>query len=141
MKKIYFGVYYIANEGADPVLCEVDGGICYEAYTDIADANSSASEANDSAIAHGWHGRYDVRIIPAGVRVWDRDSDCESIASGDGRMKTKSTPFRAVPVGGFFYVDMLGWLVKTSTRHGRLGYKGRIDLYVFPMSYVVMVLI
>lgn len=77
--KPYFGVYYIKGDSA-PVLCEVDGGVCYEAHASEIAAQASANAGNLINASHADMGRYVVQPIPAGVRVHDRESDSESVS-------------------------------------------------------------
>jgi hypothetical protein len=74
----YYAVYFIAE--GEPQLCEVDGGICYEAYRTLAEAEKSAAWSNNMYREHFPNGGYEARPLPANVRVWDRDTDQEAIS-------------------------------------------------------------
>lgn len=68
MKNYFYGVYWIKPDG-EAVLCEVDGGTCYEAYRSKARAEKSAKRGMESFKRFGT--QYAARRIPAGVQVWD----------------------------------------------------------------------
>lgn len=70
----YFGVYY-ASEGQEPQLCEVDGGVCFEAHRTEAGAQKSVEQTE--AI---YRGNYIVLPIPAGTLVCDRETETKVIA-------------------------------------------------------------
>jgi hypothetical protein len=64
----YFGVYYVAQEGSNPRLCEVDGGVCYEAYPTHELAQGAIDEMK-------WKENYIVLPIPQGVKVYDHATE------------------------------------------------------------------
>ncbi|MCU1787728.1 hypothetical protein CUU54_02505 [Pectobacterium polaris] len=68
MKNYFYGVYWVELDG-EAVLCEVDGGTCYEAYRSKARAEKSAKRSTEAFSAHG--AQYVARRIPAGVLIWD----------------------------------------------------------------------
>lgn len=71
----YFGIWYtgsprIVDHIDNAAWCEMDGGICYEAFTSFADA---AAAAADTLTDH--QERYVVRAMPAGIKVWNRETE------------------------------------------------------------------
>ena len=72
MNRKYFGLYYI--KGETPELCEVDGGVCYEAHR-----NEKKAQAR-IALCHLNPADYDVRAIPAGIKVFDCKSNKVAIS-------------------------------------------------------------
>jgi len=79
MKK-YFGIYYRAKPNADLVLCEVDGGVCYEAYANESAACALVGITNREAINNGWLSRYEVHPIPSNTLVFDSETGSEAFA-------------------------------------------------------------
>jgi hypothetical protein len=86
--RAYFGVYYV-DENGHATLCEVDGGICYEAYATEREAHASVAQGINQIADWNAHRRsyepfdrstYEVRQIPEGTRVWDRYADRADIA-------------------------------------------------------------
>jgi hypothetical protein len=84
----YWGVYHVNGNG-EATLCEIDGGICYEAYRSKRSAEQSARRSNYHMTlwneGRAYYQDYDeshfeVRPIPAGVRVWDKYSDTEGVS-------------------------------------------------------------
>lgn len=73
--KPFFGVFWSETLESTPVLCEVDGGVCYEAYATKAKAEEQAIKA----AAFG-EGIYTSAPIAAGTRVFDYDTDQETVA-------------------------------------------------------------
>jgi hypothetical protein len=63
---LFFGLYYV-NEAGERELCEVDGGVCYEAHRDRDDAEMML--AADKTLSAS--GSYEVHPIPGGQRVAD----------------------------------------------------------------------
>lgn len=72
----FFGVYWV-NDAGNHVLCEVDGGTCYDAHRDFNKALQSAGIANQMFKTD----RYIVKAIPAGVKVFDSETECAIITS------------------------------------------------------------
>lgn len=85
----FYGVYFVDLTTGESGLCEVDGGICYEAYRKEEIAQDRAASNNKSAQWHADHynralnSRYEVRVIPDGVRVWDDKDQCEYVTGAD----------------------------------------------------------
>lgn len=72
----FFGVYWVDDAGKH-LLCEVDGGTCYEAYRDFDKALQSAGYGNRVCKTD----RYIVKAIPAGVKVFDTETECAIITT------------------------------------------------------------
>ena len=72
MNRKYFGLYYI--KGETPELCEVDGGVCYEAHRNEKKAQARISLCRLNAAD------YDVCPVPAGIKVFDYKTDQVVIA-------------------------------------------------------------
>lgn len=70
----FWGVYY-NNPNGTQELCEVDGGISYEAHRTLTDAELAAS----SACSYTSPNSYIALPIPTGIRVWDNETDSETI--------------------------------------------------------------
>ncbi len=80
MGKQFVGIYY-RDADNKVMLCEVDGGICYEAYTNASEAQKVAAASNADAVKYGWSGRYEVNSIPAGTLVFDREIEAQAVAA------------------------------------------------------------
>lgn len=83
----FFGVFYKELLLGKSGLCEVDGGVCYEAYRNKSDAEQSAQRSNASA---EWHSKrynheitseYFVDVIPDGIKVFDSLTNAVVITS------------------------------------------------------------
>lgn len=71
----YFGIYYIGY--GMPELCEVEDGVCYEAYA----LESEARGVLNRFAGSDWRDQYTVLPIKDGVRVWDRATNAIATAS------------------------------------------------------------
>lgn len=112
----YFGIYYV-GEGA-PRLCEVDGGVCYEAYRTAAEA-----EREIAATLPEFAERYTVKPIPAGTRVWDRESHSVNVATCETRATRNAcaTLFALVAFAAFATAPALGADVKPQSKIAQCG--------------------
>lgn len=72
MNRKYFGLYYI--KGATPELCEVDGGVCYEAHRNEKKALARITICNLNSQ------EYAVMQIPRGIKVFDCKTDQVAIS-------------------------------------------------------------
>jgi hypothetical protein len=57
---------YVSSQG-EKAICEVDGGVCYEAYTTVQEAEGRCIQVNAQSQLDGQTGFYEVGRAPAGL--------------------------------------------------------------------------
>ena len=63
-----YAIFWVSSAGQQPVLCDVEDGVCYSAHADRAAAQAEADSLNMTAKDSGWSSRYHVDTLLEGVR-------------------------------------------------------------------------
>ena len=67
----FWAMYYTeSGDKSDAVLCEVDGGICYECSRTLATMQRRLARFLATGKPH-WRAQYFLARVPVGTLVWD----------------------------------------------------------------------